>query len=221
MADIVEQLLIKIGADVADLKKGVADATRELGKIDKGAKDAAVGATTSFATIQSAAVRMAAVVGVSLGVQGFVGSINDSIKSMVDLERQSKSFGVTTNEMAKLKFAAEAMGVSFEQLTLMFSKLAEGTRAGNLNQTTAALMDLGIALKDAAGKGRPLPDLLKDVLVAFQRIPEGAKQGQFAIQLFGEQGIKLLPFLLKGPEGIKKLGEELEKLGRASCRERV
>lgn len=222
MADIVEQLIIKIGADVADLKKGIAETNRELGGMNKQAKDATAGMTASFSSIQAAAVRMAAVVGVSLGVQGFVGSINDSIKSMVDLGRQSKSFGIATNELAKLKFAAEATGVGFEQLTLMFSKLAEGTRAGNLNQTTAALMDLGIALRSATtGQARALPDLLKDILVAFQKIPEGAKQGQFAIQLFGEQGLKLLPFLLKGPEGIKKLGEELEKLGGAPSKEAI
>jgi len=219
---VLEQLIIKIGTDIVDLKKGVAESNENLDKLSKKSQAMSSSVSSSFRAVQSAAIKMAAVFGISLGVQGVVGAITRSVQSLVDLERQSKSLGVTAQEMAKLKFVANSVGVEFEQLQQAFSKLAIGLQAGRFNETTVALANLGIRTKDlVTGQLRALPDILTDVAAAFQRLPKGIQQSQLAIQLFGESGLKILPFLLKGPAGIKALGDELERLGGVPTKEAV
>lgn len=71
----------------------------------------------------------------------------------------------------------------------------------------------GIAFTDAAGKVRPMNDVLLDASERLKGMKSGAEKSALVMKLFGKSGMDLLPFLNRGAAGIKDLEHESDKLG--------
>lgn len=81
------------------------------------------------------------------------------------------------------------------------------------NPSQRAFQRLGVATTDAAGNVRPLNDVLRDTAEAFSRLPDGPEKTALAIDLFGEQGVRLIPILNRGAAGLDQLAERARRLG--------
>lgn len=87
-------------------------------------------------------------------------------------------------------------------------KAAKGAK-----ETSDAFAQLGIKVRDAAGNLKSNEQLLLEVAEAFERMPDGAQKSAIAVDLFGQAGARLIPFLNEGADGIRRLSEEAEELG--------
>ena len=67
-----------------------------------------------------------------------------------------------------------------------------------------AFKKIGVNSVDAAGNMRPLQDVFLDVADKFQSMPDGAEKSRLALELFGRQGLQLIPVLDQGREGVGK-----------------
>lgn len=133
------------------------------------------------------------------------------------LSEVSSKTGVTTQDLGKLKFAAEQNDTSFEGLStglkFLSKNLVEASTGGK--EQARVFKALGIATKDAHGNVRPLNDVLLQSADVFKRLPDGPEKAAVAMKLFGKSGADLIPLLNQGSAGIKEFGDEAERLGLA------
>src|SRR4030095_10358216 len=148
-----------------------------------------------------------------------VGSMTAMAKSAADyggkLLDASKRTGARIQELAKLKFAAEQSGASFDEVSAGVrcrARNAEAAASG-VKAQQIAFKELGISVTDSSGKLRPLSALLGDVSDRFSRMQDGTEKAAKAQELFGRGGAALIPLLNEGQAGLKAMGDQAERLG--------
>lgn len=132
--------------------------------------------------------------------------------SLTDLTNKT---GIATEELQKLKFAAEQSGSSFEdvqtaikKLQLWQEKIVQGGR-----EEFKTFYQLGVSVTKTEGGLKSATDLLMEVADAFQKVNSDSERTALAIKIFGKSGTSLIPFLRGGSAGIRGLFTELEDLG--------
>lgn len=126
-----------------------------------------------------------------------------------------RTLGGTTEDASRLRFAAEETGVSFESLSKSTGILSKNlvTASGSTKGNAAMIRALGFDYRDAHGHILPMSQLLPEIAERFKRMPAGAERTALALKLFGRSGKDMLPFLLRGKDGIAALEHESDKLG--------
>src|SRR4030095_8895053 len=112
-----------------------------------------------------------------------VGSMTAMAKSAADygdkLLHASKRPGASIQKMAKVKFAAEQSGASFDEVSAGLRILARNAdaAASGVKAQQIAFKELGISVTDPSGKLCPLRALLGDVSDRFSRMQDGTEKG--------------------------------------------
>lgn len=200
---VLGQLVVRLVGDNADLLKRVKESEKSM-------KDFTTKAQGHFKAIAKAGtIAVGAVAGVAFAVQRMAAGATQ-IRSL------SQSLGMTVEEFTALNFAVTQAGVPMEaligstiRLNQSITQIAQGIRG----PAKTAFDQLGISVRDAQGNIRSTTDVLNDVADKFASFADGAEKSALAAQLFGEQGVKLLPVLNQGSEGLAKLAEEAKKAG--------
>jgi hypothetical protein len=190
-------LRVSLGLDSAQFQDGIK-------KARTGMDGLAAKAVIAFAAVSTAAGAA------FLAIKGAAERADDAWKS-------SQAIGVPIKDLGRLQYAAKMSGVEFDQLkkglretTAVIKDAASGVK----NDATAALNGLGIAVKDADGSLRSTNDIIGDVAERFSKMPNGVNKTNAAMAVFGKKvGPDLIPLLNEGRDGIKKLGDEAERLG--------
>ncbi len=142
------------------------------------------------------------------GVKQFAAELD----TLDDLSAQT---GIATKELQELGFAAELSGSSAEEmnsaLTLLQKSMGRTSEAAG--PQTEALKKLGIATQDAAGGPRRLKDVLPEIFAQFGSLTSEADEARVATDLFGRAGVRLLPTLRRGSEGLKEISADLAEFG--------
>ncbi len=135
-----------------------------------------------------------------------------SIKKVIDradeMNKLSQSLGMTTEELSKLKYAAEISGVSLEELETAVARMSK-----EAVKNSSTLRMLGIAVEDSNGKFKSGYDMLTSFADAISRMPDGMAKTSIITEVLGRSAAKLAPLLNNGSDGLKKLGEEAKRLG--------
>lgn len=114
---------------------------------------------------------------------------------------------LAVSEMDTLQKSADQAGTSVERMAA--AELAAARGGSNLEQISVAL---GKVAKEAKA-GEDSFDVFARYADEIKSIGPGATATARAIELFGEEGAKLLPVLLKGSEGLQQAREDAERLG--------
>jgi hypothetical protein len=123
-------------------------------------------------------------------------------------------FGATTQEIEKLKFAADSAGVGLNQLgrgqQQLFSSLSK-IRTGQINtenvrEAKLAFDKLGIGIEDLRSK-KP-QEIFQEIAEKITKIKDPADRTAIAFDLFGKQGAAILPAL----KSLSQVEEDLERL---------
>lgn len=200
MAEFLPPVSVRLGADIAGLKKGMSEAKKEMGDVAKEGHSSfsklAVGVAGGVAAAGAAAV--------AFGAKS-IGAFEDVAGEIAKMQRLT---GGTAEDMSKLRFAAEESGVSAEVLSKSMLKLSKAT-AGQGKALHAA----GIAYEDSKGKMLPMKEVMENAADVFAKMPNGIEKNRLAMQLFGKAGTELIPMLNKGKKGLEELGGEADKYG--------
>ncbi|WP_025158912.1 hypothetical protein, partial [Leifsonia aquatica] len=145
--------------------------------------------------------------------------ISDSTKEFNALAGSTNALqriaGGTKTEVSGLAGAMKLAGVNSDQvmgsLTIFSKNLGNAT--GDADKAAAMQTKLGTSFLDAAGKVKPMSDILPGLADKFKAMPDGAEKTALATQLFGRSGTQMLPFLNKGSEGIAELTAQAGKMG--------
>lgn len=156
----------KSGASAGEIKRLGAEAQ----KAAKALQDAAKAAGNGFENVAKSAASFLAVIGGTVAIQRFIA---DVISSGAALDRLSQNLGASANDISAWSNAAELAGGSADGLQGTFDMLNKSQTEMQLTGQSALipyLSSLGVAMADAAGKARPVNDILLDLADRFERM---------------------------------------------------
>lgn len=140
----------------------------------------------------------------------------DQVTELGDsLQELSDKTGIATDDLQKLKFAAEQSGSSFEDVQLAIKKLQvlQDKIVKGGREEFKTFYKLGVSVYGAGGKMKTATELMMDVSDAFKKMDGDSERTAKSIELFGRSGTSLIPFLRGGSAQIKGMFGELEDLG--------
>jgi hypothetical protein len=141
--------------------------------------------------------------------------VQSTVDAAAELKRASRMLGISTGEMQDWQHAADMSGVAAETLTTGLRFLGRNAyEAAHGGQAQAEVFTrLGVSVKDADGKIRPITDLLDETAEKFKGIEDPAEKLNTAMKLFGRGGAQMVPMLNRGSEGLKEFRGQVEELG--------
>ena len=147
-----------------------------------------------------------------IGAIGLTAFAKDSVNTFQQVTKESlalnRAVGGTVEMSSKLRFAAKMSGQDMESFTkamgLLDKNLVKAADAGK-GPVFDSLKKMGVAFTDAQGKVKPLTETLPDMAEVFSKMENGPQKTALALQLFGRNGMSILPFLNRGKAGIEEL----------------
>ncbi len=135
-----------------------------------------------------------------------------------ELRDTARDLKMTTTELQEMRYAALQSGVGVDRMASAMRKFRTDLNAAERwgNGTTWMLRRLGVQVRDGTGRIRPMADLMGDLAVAFDRVPNPLRRTRLAVRLFGEDGRRMLDVLHGGPGGLAALRDEMNALGGVS-----
>jgi len=136
-------------------------------------------------------------------------------KTGVEIDKMSKTTGISREEIQKLGYAALQEHASMEQLSAGLIKLSKNMYDTNMGTGEAkdTFEELEISVKKSDGTLRSSSDVLLDIADRFKGMTNETEISGAAMKLFGKSGAELVPFLRMGRDGIEELKKEAERLG--------
>jgi hypothetical protein len=217
----IASLSVNLVADLkgwsGNLKKASEDAKAFGGRVagvtasaGKGFSSFAKGATQAAAGL---ALFETAKSGLSAAVDATIGSVVAGIDRIDQLTDAAGRIGVTTEALSSLRHAANMTGSSAEDLDAALEKLNAnlGDAGIKANPASEAIKKIGL---DAAELANTTPDdAFREIVHAFERVPNAADKASLAMDIFGKGGAKLINTLGAGNGTIDELVEEAKRLG--------
>jgi hypothetical protein len=202
---------VAIRAEIQGINKAVAD----LGRLHKTMKKTADNTASMARATKMARGALALLVGINVvqrNIGKFAQALMQTVDAMDQLDKASKRLGMTVNEFQQMSIATRMAGVEFDQLQTGIASMQRniGMLAMGAGEAKAAFQQLGIGVADLRGKSTTDQlALIADKLNEFQ---DPAERGALAMKIFGEGGMRLLPFLQQGSAGFSSLTRDVSLL---------
>ena len=204
----------------AAIKQAGAAARSSLGGL-QGRIDAGNAAVGQFNERWGAALQTTRMVGAGMTAVGggIVGGLMAMTKQAAtygdEIAKASKKTGMTTEDISRLRYAAERSGVGFGGLESALARMARSASeaAGGAEMYSEAYDRLGVSVTDANGELKGGEQLFREVAEGLKNVDNATERAALAQEIFGRSGAQLLPLLNEGEAGIKKLGDRAEELG--------
>lgn len=201
---------MSLGTLTIDLAANVAGLESDLGKaqrvFDKNARD--------FQRTAAGIAKVTAGVSAAIAV-GFAAMVKSSIDTADSLTDVSESSGIAVEKLSELKLATDIEGIALEQVSASLNKFsktvndaADGAGAG-----ADSFKALGVSVRGSDGALKDNYTLIEEVAEALSMMENGAQKTALAQELFGKSGVKLLPILNGGRQGLQEFSKEAERMG--------
>lgn len=129
-----------------------------------------------------------------------------------EVAKVSEQFGIASDALQELQYAATIADASAEGLTTGLKFLSRNAAEAAAGSKEAAEAFQGIKIKDAHGL-LGVQDILENVAEKLSKMPNGVEKTALSLKLLGRQGAELIPFLNRGADGIQALRAEAVEMG--------
>jgi len=203
-------LTVDLVAKIGGFTKGMTQAEREA---DKGAKAVEARMRKLAKGIDAAFQVAAAAVVAAVGVMAV--GVNNAINRMDDIGKSAQKVGISAESFSKLAYAAQLADVDIGQLEGGLAKLAKSQDAAaqGAKEQLDIFRALGVEFQNADGTLRKTDEVFADLADRFQGLPDGANKTAAAMALLGRSGAQMIPLLNGGSDGLREMGDELERFG--------
>lgn len=159
-----------------------------------------------------------ATVGLGVAVAGTLALVKSQFRAIDSLAKVSDKLGITTEELARLRFAAEQTGVASKTLDMALQRMTRrvSEAAMGTGEAKAAIKELGLNAVELAKKSPA--EALKDIAEKMQGVKGQSDRVRLAFKLFDSEGVALVNTLMAGREGIEAFGKEADAAGLAISR---
>jgi hypothetical protein len=206
MTDLAK-LTVKLEAQSEKLTKELAKSNKKLDRFSKRANKNLDGVAKSFKRVGIAAAA------VSAGIGAFGYAVKRIAESADQMQKFGIKVGITTDNLSRLKHAADLSGVGFNSLlmamqrsTRRISEAAQGT-----GEAVNALKELGLPatrLNDLS------PDQqLLEIADAMSSVEKQSDRVRLAMKLFDSEGVSLIQMLQGGSKALEGMMRDSDRLG--------
>lgn len=126
------------------------------------------------------------------------------------IDKQSQALGMSRKAYQEWDYILSQNGSTIDNLGVsmktLSSAIVDGSKTG-----IAAFDKLGLSIDDL--RTQDMQTQFENVVKAFQKMPEGAEKAALAVDLFGRNGMELLPLLNNTSASIDELRKKAEELG--------
>jgi hypothetical protein len=195
MANEIGEIVVKIAADISDIKGKLADVKKSTDDLkdsfEKNLHPSIKNVVEGFKQMLNPTYALSA------GLVAVTGAVLASVKAASDygeqLLKMSKQTGISVDTLGKLKYAAEQEETSLEAVSGALKLLQKNMAAvGDTTSPYERFLQIADAVKAAETP---------------------VKRAEIAFAAFGRSGYDLIPMLTLGSDGMKTLGDKAEKLG--------
>ncbi|MEB6467660.1 lytic transglycosylase domain-containing protein [Klebsiella michiganensis] len=151
-ATVIDALLVTLGLDTSQFRKGQQEVSDDLKKQREDAKNTAKEmaeqgkkAASFFSSIKT---ELLALTGVTVTAGGLMSFVKNTTSSLMDLSIQSKALGMTARELDGFGKAAESAGSSFERITAALQGF-QAAKQGSLFGDTSSPIFSGMRMLTA------------------------------------------------------------------------
>ncbi len=206
----VGALNVGVLANTARANKNLKSFRAEIGKSAK----ATSLASKSFKALGTS---LAAYASIS-AAKGAFRSFRTMAEDLTEAQRASKRLGIGVQALQRLEYAAQQSGIEVELLRdgLQEMQLRSSEAARGSGAAAEAFQQLGI---DAKKFNDLAPDRkLNKIADAMRGVRNSADRISLSDQLFGGEATKFISILDQGSAGIKRFGDEADRLGLTTSR---
>ena len=209
MPTIIDSLLVKLGLDSSDYKKGKDELEKGLKEVDKGAKEtgeALEGAgkkgADGFESLARSATKFLAVIGGTVAIKRFIA---DTIESSSAIYRLSQNLGIGSDTLSAWSMANQIAGGAAEGLQNTIAMLSRAQTELQLTGQSSLIpffSALGLSIADLYGRAKPTTDLLLELSEKLSRMDRataynmgqmmGIDPGTMNLLLQGRKEVELL-----------------------------
>ena len=186
----VANLVIEMAANVARLEKDMQSARRSVD-----------GAMQKIQRSAQMAMRALGALGLGLGAAQLTSFVKSAIDAGDRMQKLSQQTGIAVQNIAGLQLAFRQGGGSAAEMEMAVGRLVNG-----MNKQTDVFKKLKLTSTDTFGA-------LSEISNIFQTMPDGAEKSALAYELFGRSGLRLIPILNQGAEGLQSYIELSDRLG--------
>lgn len=196
MATVIDSLIVTLGLDnkdfqqgMKDTEKGLSDTRKNTDRVGKQIAASGKDAAEFFGQMQRSAIKFFAVLTAGKGLINFT---RDVVSTGANLSRLSKNLNISADTMHRWGKASELNGGSMEgflgTLQNLGSQVTEIFMKGD-SAITPYLRQLGVSVTDAAGKAKPLTDILADIADATEKaFPDRNQRYSYLKQMGFDEG---------------------------------
>src|SRR5699024_355235 len=194
---------------VDDLGDESAQAGRQVDKLGDEAKEADKKLDGMSDGLADSLKGLAGLAAVGAGL-AWVGNVT------IQADQMAARFGVAADEMATLRHAATSTHVEMDEFQDLFVTMGERFGDAVIDPTSEigkTFQRIGVEIPKSLDEIPSSMEQLRIMADALQGIENPAQRASVASRLFGDVGVRLLPFLEQGSEGIEEMAEHVDALG--------
>ncbi|WP_130996709.1 lytic transglycosylase domain-containing protein [Klebsiella variicola] len=182
-ATVIDALLITLGLDTSDFRKGQKDVSDDLKKqredAKKTAKEMAEQGKKAASFFSSIKTELLALTGVTVTAGGLMSLVKNTTSSLMDLSIQSKALGMSAKELDGWAKSAEAAGSSAEKITNVLKGFQDAKQGATFGDFTNPLYEVAPILRRLTGveintSKDDVPTIARKVFSALQKVKNPA-----------------------------------------------
>ncbi|HBW1600315.1 TPA: lytic transglycosylase domain-containing protein [Klebsiella pneumoniae] len=182
-ATVIDALLITLGLDTSDFRKGQKDVSDDLKKqredAKKTAKEMAEQGKKAASFFSSIKTELLALTGVTVTAGGLMSFVKSTTSGLMDLSIQSKALGMSAKELDGWAKSAEAAGSSAEKITNVLKGFQDAKQGATFGDFTNPLYEVAPILRRLTGveintSKDDVPTIARKVFSALQKVKNPA-----------------------------------------------
>lgn len=182
-ATVIDALLITLGLDTSDFRKGQKDVSDDLKKqredAKKTAKEMAEQGKKAASFFSSIKTELLALTGVTVTAGGLISFVKSTTSGLMDLSIQSKALGMSAKELDGWAKSAEAAGSSAEKITNVLKGFQDAKQGATFGDFTNPLYEVAPILRRLTGveintSKDDVPTIARKVFSALQKVKNPA-----------------------------------------------
>lgn len=182
-ATVIDALLVTLGLDTSQFRKGQQEVSDDLKKqredAKKTAKEMAEQGKKAAAFFGSIKTELLALTGVTVTAGGLMSLVKNTTSSLMDLSIQSKALGMSAKELDGWAKSAEAAGSSAEKITNVLKGFQDAKQGATFGDFTNPLYEVAPILRRLTGveintSKDDVPTIARKVFSALQKVKNPA-----------------------------------------------
>ncbi|HBX4567880.1 lytic transglycosylase domain-containing protein [Klebsiella pneumoniae] len=177
-ATVIDALLVTLGLDTSDFRKGQKDVSDDLKKqredAKKTAKEMAEQGKKAASFFSSIKTELLALTGVTVTAGGLMSFVKSTTSGLMELSIQAKSLGMTAKELDGVGKAAEAAGSSVEKISAALQGFQDAKQLAKVGVYDTPVQEAAIRLNSLTHDSFNIRD--DSAQTTFRKILESARK---------------------------------------------